>query len=55
MFETSCFHKDLDARSRRDLAGDLGKILSFEGEYSYYFGAPLGGDNPKTNKVDPEG
>jgi hypothetical protein len=55
MFETSCFHANLFAYHRRYLAGDLGKIIYSEGEYYHYFGTPIGGYNPKTNKVDADG
>ncbi|MFT4540703.1 MAG: hypothetical protein ACI841_003100 [Planctomycetota bacterium] len=55
MFETSAFHEDLFALHRRYVAGDLGKIVYSEGEYFHYFGTPLGGYNPKTKQVDPDG
>lgn len=55
MFETSFFHADLYANHKRYLAGDLGKIIYSEGEYYHYFGTPIGGYNPKTNKVDTNG
>lgn len=55
MFETSYFHADLYANHQRYLAGDLGKIVYSEGEYYHYFPTPIGGYNPKTGKVDPNG
>ena len=55
MFETSAYHADLYANHKRYLAGDLGKIIYSEGEYYHYFGTPIGGYNPKTNKVDNNG
>jgi hypothetical protein len=55
MFETSAFHADLYAMHRRHVAGDYGKIIFSEGEYFHYFGSPLGGYNPQTNKVDTNG
>lgn len=55
MFETSCYHEDLYAMRQRYRAGQLGKIIYSEGEYFHYFGVPLGGYNPKTKDVDPNG
>ncbi|MHC4501882.1 MAG: Gfo/Idh/MocA family protein [Planctomycetota bacterium] len=55
MFETSYFHQDLYAWHQRYLAGVLGKIIYSEGEYFHYFRVPLGGYNPKTNRVDTNG
>ncbi len=55
MFETSYFHQDLYAWRQRYLAGALGKIIYSEGEYFHYFRVPLGGYNPKTNRVDTNG
>jgi len=55
MFETSCYHSDLYEWRQQYLAGALGKLIYSEGEYFHYFGTPLGGYNPKTNKVDPNG
>lgn len=55
MFETSCFHADLYAWRQQYLAGAFGKIIYSEGEYFHYFGAPLGGYNPKTKNVDLNG
>ncbi len=55
MFETSCFHQDLYAWRQRYLAGVLGKIIYSEGEYFHHFRVPLGGYNPKTNRVDTNG
>ena len=55
MFETSAFHAELYANHKRYLAGDLGKIIYSEGEYYHYFGSPIGGYNPKTNRVDNNG
>jgi len=55
MFETSYFHQDLYAWRERYLAGVLGKIIYSEGEYFHYFRVPLGGYNPKTNRVDTNG
>ncbi|MEJ6719545.1 MAG: Gfo/Idh/MocA family oxidoreductase [Akkermansiaceae bacterium] len=55
MFETSYFHADLYAWHQQYLAGALGKIIYSEGEYFHYFGAPLGGYNPKTKNVDLNG
>lgn len=55
MFETSCFHADLYAWHRQYEAGLLGKLVYSEGEYYHYFGAPLGGFNPKTREVDTNG
>jgi len=55
MFETSAFHAGLYAQHRRYVAGDLGKVIYSEGEYYHYFGTPLGGYNPKTRQVDPDG
>lgn len=55
MFETSCFHADLYAWHRQYEAGLLGKLVYSEGEYYHYFGAPLGGYNPKTREVDTNG
>ena len=55
MFETSCFHADLYAWHRQYEAGLLGKLVYSEGEYYHYFGAPLGGYNPKTGNVDTNG
>ena len=55
MFETSYYHHTLYAWHQRYQAGELGKIIYSEGEYYHYFGSPLAGYNPKTNKVDIEG
>lgn len=55
MFETSSFHAPLFEAHRRYVEGDLGKIVYSEGEYYHYFGTPLGGYNPKTRSVDPDG
>jgi hypothetical protein len=55
MFETSCFHDDLYAWHQQYRAGAFGKIIYSEGEYFHYFATPLGGYNPKTKKVDPNG
>lgn len=55
MNETSCYHHDLYAWRQQYLAGAFGKIIYSEGEYFHYFGKPLGGYNPKTNKVDADG
>ena len=55
LFETSCFHAGLYANHLRYKAGELGKIIYSEGEYYHYFGTPLGGYNPRTNRVDPMG
>ena len=55
MFETSYYHADVHAWRRRYQAGELGKIIYSEGEYYHYFPTPLGGYNPKTNKVDTDG
>jgi len=55
MFETSYYHNDLYSWHQRYRAGELGKLVYSEGEYYHYFGAPLGGYNPKTRKVDTEG
>lgn len=52
MFETSYFHSELYTWHQQFRAGQLGKIIYSEGEYYHYFGAPLAGYNPKTNKVD---
>ena len=55
MFETSYYHDNLYAWRQQYLAGQLGKIIYSEGEYFHYFDTPLGGYNPKTNKVDSNG
>jgi predicted dehydrogenase len=55
MFETSYFHSDLYAWHQQYRAGLLGDLVYSEGEYYHYFGAPLGGYNPKTKKVDANG
>lgn len=55
MFETSNYHARLYAWHRQYQAGDLGKIIYSEGEYYHYFPRPLGGYNPATNDIDPEG
>jgi hypothetical protein len=55
MFETSCFHENLYAWRQQYLAGGFGKIIYSEGEYFHYFETPLGGYNPRTGKVDPDG
>jgi hypothetical protein len=55
MNETSCYHRDLYAWRQQYLAGAFGKIIYSEGEYFHYFGTPLGGYNPKTNRVDANG
>ena len=55
MFETSCYHADVHAWRQRYQAGELGKIIYSEGEYYHYSPTPLGGYNPKTNKVDTDG
>jgi len=55
MFETSYFHADLYAWHQQYRAGLLGDLVYSEGEYYHYFGAPLGGYNPKTKRVDTNG
>ncbi|MCP4782932.1 MAG: Gfo/Idh/MocA family oxidoreductase [Fuerstiella sp.] len=55
MFETSYFHADLHAWHQEYQAGLHGKLVYSEGEYFHYFGAPLGGYNPKTKQVDTNG
>jgi predicted dehydrogenase len=55
MFETSYFHADLYAWHQQYKAGLFGKLVYSEGEYFHYFGAPLGGYNPKTKQVDING
>jgi hypothetical protein len=55
MFETSYFHSDLYAWHQQYKAGLFGKLIYSEGEYYHYFGAPLGGYNPKTKQVDING
>jgi hypothetical protein len=55
LFETSCYHANLYAWHRQYEAGQFGKIIYSEGEYYHYFGSPLGGYNPKTNRVDANG
>ena len=55
MFETSYFHADLYAWHQQYRAGLLGKLIYSEGEYYHFFGAPLGGYNPKTKQVDTNG
>jgi len=55
MFETSYYHADLYAWRQQYLAGAFGKIIYSEGEYFHFFGKPIGGYNPKTNKVDVNG
>lgn len=55
MFETSSFHIDLYAWHQQYKAGLFGQLVYSEGEYYHYFGTPIGGYNPKTNKVDANG
>jgi predicted dehydrogenase len=55
MFETSYFHSDLYAWHQQYKAGLFGQLVYSEGEYFHYFGAPLGGYNPKTKQVDTNG
>ena len=55
MFETSSGRANVYAWRQRYRAGELGKLIYSEGEYYHYFGTPLGGYNPKTNKVDADG
>ncbi|MDP7019015.1 MAG: Gfo/Idh/MocA family oxidoreductase [Pirellulaceae bacterium] len=55
MFETSYFHADLYAWRQQYRAGQFGKLVYSEGEYFHYFGAPLGGYNPRTRSVDANG
>ncbi|NIL98247.1 MAG: gfo/Idh/MocA family oxidoreductase, partial [Planctomycetales bacterium] len=55
MFETSCFHSDLYAWHQQYRAGLFGQLVYSEGEYYHYFGTPIGGYNPKTKNVDPNG
>ncbi len=55
LFETSYFHADLYAWHQQYKAGLFGQLVYSEGEYFHYFGAPLGGYNPKTKQVDANG
>jgi predicted dehydrogenase len=55
LFETSCFHRDLFGWHQQYRAGQFGELIYSEGEYYHYFGAPLGGYNPKTKQVDTNG
>ena len=55
MFETSYFHTDLYAWHQQYKAKMFGQLVYSEGEYYHYFGAPLGGYNPKTRRVDVNG
>lgn len=55
LFETSCFHADLYAWRQQYRAEQLGQLIYSEGEYYHHFPTPLGGYNPKTRKVDPNG
>ena len=55
MFETSYFHSDLYTWHQQYKAGLFGQLVYSEGEYFHYFGAPLGGYNPKTKQVDTNG
>jgi len=55
MFETSSFHANCYDWRQKYAAGAFGKLIYSEGEYYHYFGQPLGGYNPKTRSVDPNG